>query len=277
MTTEIVTSVAGLLTLTRTGPDEFRGPSPGEPDWIYGGQVAAQALAAASATVPKGRDVHAIRVEYLRQGKGATPVEYSVTRLRDGGAFSARQVIAAQEDRVLAVVTASFHTGKELFGHQVAMPQAPPPDSVPPPADLAGADPGWPRWLPERPDLDLRRVAVPGPRYGESLIWARVTVSLPDDPRAHASALAYLSDLTLLASVRIPYEPEPDRRRRWRMTTLNHAVWFHRPLRADRWLLIGQHSPSAASGRGLATASVFSPDGGLVASLAQEGLGVELA
>ena len=95
MTTHIATSVAELITLTRTGPDEFRGPSPGKPDWIYGGQVAAQALAAASATVPDGRDVHAIRAEYLRRGQGVTPVEYTVTRLRDGGAFSARQVIAA--------------------------------------------------------------------------------------------------------------------------------------------------------------------------------------
>lgn len=276
MTTDIATSVAGLLTLTPAGPDEFRGPSPGEPAWIYGGQVAGQALAAASATVPDGRDVHAIRVEYLRRGKGATPVGYTVTRLRDGGAFSARQVTAAQDGRVLAVVTASFHTGKELFGHQAVMPDAPPPDSVPPPADLAGTDPGWPRWLPGRPDLDLRRVATSGPRHGESLIWARVTVPLPEDPRAHAAALACLSDLTLLGSIRIPYEPEPDVRRRWRMTTLNHAVWFHRPLRADQWLLMVQHSPSAASGRGLAAASVFSPDGGLVASLAQEGLGVEL-
>jgi acyl-CoA thioesterase II len=92
-----------------------------------------------------------------------------------------------------------------------------------------------------------------------------------------AASVAELLTLTLLASIRIPYEPEPYVRRRWRMTTLNHAVWFHRPLRADQWLLIGQHSPSAASGRGLATASVFSPDGGLVASLAQEGLGVDLA
>ena len=133
MTTHMATSFAELLTFTRTGPDEFRGSSPGKPDWIYGGQVAAPALAAASATVPDGRDVHAIRAEYLRRGS-ATPVEYTVTRLRDGGAFSARQVIVAQDDRVLAVITASYHTGKELLGHQVAMPDAPPPESGPPPS-----------------------------------------------------------------------------------------------------------------------------------------------
>jgi acyl-CoA thioesterase-2 len=266
------TTVAELLELTRTGPDQFRGRSAGQPDWIYGGQVVAQALAAATATVPADRLAHTVHADYLRRGKGGVPVDYAVTRLRDGGAFSSRQVTAVQDGRLLFVALASFHTGEDLFGHQLPIPDVAPPDAVPPPAALDATDPGWPRWLPGRPDLDVRRTAV-GPRHGKSLIWARVTVPLPDDPRLHACAMAYLSDLTLLASIRMPYEPEPGMRRRWRMMTLNHAVWFHRPLRADDWLLLDQHSPTAAAGRGLTTASVFAPDGAMVGSLAQEGVG----
>jgi acyl-CoA thioesterase II len=270
-------SILELLDLDRTGPGEFRGASADEPDWIYGGQVVGQALAAATATVAADRSAHSLHAHYLRQGKGGAPVDYTVQRLRDGGAFSARQVSAHQDGRLLAVADVSFHTGEEPFGHQAVMPAAPPPDSAPPSAALEVADPGWPYWVARRPDLDLRAVGAPGPRHGESLVWSRVTLGLPDDPRLHACAWAYLSDLTLLAAIRVPYEPEPGVRRRWRMMTLNHAIWFHQPVRADQWLLLHQHSPAASAGRGLSMASVFSADGTLVSSLAQEGVGRPLA
>jgi len=118
--------VAELLDLARSGPDEFRGISPDQPDRLFGGQVVAQALAAATATVEADRLAHAMQAQYLRQGKGGAPVDYTVTRLRDGGAFSARQVTAHQDDRVLFVTLASFHAGEGSFGHQLPAPAAPP-------------------------------------------------------------------------------------------------------------------------------------------------------
>lgn len=271
----LVTGIAELLDLAPGGPDEFRGISPDQPDRIFGGQVVAQALAAATATVAAGRQPHSLQAQYLRQGKGGAPVDYTVTRLRDGGAFCARQVTASQDGRLLCVVLASFHVGEESFGHQLPVPEAPPVHAVPRPWAVPGADGGWPRWVPDRPDLDLRIMQVPERRHGESFVWSRVTAELGDDPRVHACAWAYLSDLTLLGTVRIPYEPEPGSRRSWQMLTLNHSVWFHRPLRADRWLLQHQYSPTAAAGRGLSMASVFSQEGELVSSLSQEGVGRE--
>ncbi len=271
-----------LLDLEQIEVDIFRGRSPDERiQRVFGGQVAGQALVAAGRTVPEDRPVHSLHAYFIRPGDPAVPLVYTVDRVRDGRSFTTRRVAAVQHGRPIFTLSASFHKAEEGLVHTMPMPQVPPPESLRRNAErlqeaLGGKLPR--HFLRDRP-IDMRSVGPlsieaerdPSLRSTENLIWLRVEGDLPDDPLLHACLMTYVSDLTLLDTVLIGhglswYDG------RTSGASLDHAMWFHRPFRADRWLLYAQESPIATGARGLARGEVFTADGDLVVSVVQEGL-----
>ena len=289
-----------LLDLEGLGEDTFLGVSPPVgPQRVFGGQVASQALVAAGRTVDPARPVHSLHGYFVRPGDPAEPITYAVERVRDGRSFSVRRSVASQHGRTIFFMSASFHVPEEGLDHQAPGPLIAPgarpsedeepgaPDDriVPPPEELPTlADRLAP--YPERAQaLALRQLPIdvrydgepgwvrPGRRRAEphQRVWMRIDGTLPDDPLLHACALTFASDLTLLDSVLSAHGEV------WGPggvigASLDHAMWFHRPFRADEWLLYDQVSPSASGGRGFATGRLFTEDGRLVASVVQEGL-----
>ena len=277
----------GLLRLEQLEVNLFRGESRdiGSPQ-VFGGQVLGQALAAASATI-EGRVVHSLHAYFLRRGDFNAPIVYQVDRSRDGGSFSTRRVLAIQHGAQIFSMSCSFQVPETGLDHQIAMPQVPPPEEL---ADTARVPEALLARLPEdrrrvlekpRPFVfrEVPREAVaegPGGRASPSRrVWLKAVAPLPDDPALHRSLLAYVSDYNLLDTATIPhgyryhYEQMP---RKLVIASIDHAVWFHRDLRVDDWLLYDVYSPNASGSRGFARASVFARDGRLVASTAQEGL-----
>jgi acyl-CoA thioesterase-2 len=274
-------AVVELLNLEQIEADIFRGRSPREHrQRVFGGQVAGQALVAAGRTVPADRPVHSLHAYFIRPGDPSVPIIYLVDRVRDGRSFTTRRVSAIQHGRAIFTLSASFHHAEPGPEHARPMPQVPPPESLlPMPERLARvfgeAAASYTRSNP----IDLR---VAGPltfeaekdpslRAGRSLVWLRADGELPDDPLLHVCLMTYASDMTLLDSVLLRHGLS------WAdgKTTgasLDHAMWFHRPFRADRWLLYAQESPVAAGARGLARGEVFTQEGELVVSVVQEGL-----
>jgi acyl-CoA thioesterase-2 len=267
-----------LLDLEPIEENIFRGRSPDEKrQRVFGGQVAGQALVAAGRTVDPDRPVHSLHAYFLRPGDPTVPILYEVDRIRDGRSFTTRRVVGIQHGKAIFNLSASFHRDEDGPDHQVAMPSAPDPESLPtfhermaPWKDLLGD------WY-ERPrPIDLRNVDDPpfvgtGPREPHLQQWIRTDGPLPDDPLLHACVVAYASDMTLLDSILVAHELS------WQEQTvqgasLDHAMWFHRPFRADEWLLYDQESPSAHGARGLASGRIFTRDGTLVVSVMQEGL-----
>jgi acyl-CoA thioesterase II len=275
--------LAGLLDLERIEIDIFRGRSPQENlQRVFGGQVAGQALVAAGRTTDGERPVHSLHAYFLRPGMPGVPIVYQVERVRDGRSFTTRRVVAVQQGRTIFNLTASFHQPETGIEHQSAMPDVPVPESLPKLADEIRDRLGE---LPESLERMERRMAF-DIRYVERLrwdsgelrgmearsgVWMRAIGSLGDDPLVHTCALTYASDMTLLDAVRIPVEPlwGP---RGFDMASLDHAMWFHRPFRADEWFLYQQESPIATGGRGLARGQIFDRDGQLIVSVMQEGL-----
>ncbi|MCU0759028.1 MAG: acyl-CoA thioesterase II [Steroidobacteraceae bacterium] len=270
------------FSLERLEVNLFRGESRdiGSPQ-VFGGQVLGQALMAAYSTVADERVVHSLHAYFLRRGDFNRPIVYQVDRSRDGGSFSSRRVIAIQHGEQIFTFSASFQEPEEGFEHQVDMPDVPPPeslaDSTRPPADVLEALPEKVRrfMLLERP-FELRRVEpidVLQPRQSAPLqnVWLRAVDRLPDDDRLHRSLLAYVSDYNLLATATLPHAVGA-MDVNLVTASLDHAMWFHRPFRVDDWLLYSMDSPSAGGARGFTRGSVFSRDGRLVASTAQEGL-----
>jgi acyl-CoA thioesterase-2 len=272
-----------LLDLERIEVNIFRGRSPDESlQRVFGGQVAGQALIAAGRTTDGERPVHSLHAYFLRPGRPGVPIVYQVERVRDGRSFTTRRVVAVQEGRTIFNLTASFHVWEPGIEHQLPMPQVPAPESLPKVADEIRAHLGE---LPEplarmarRQAFDIRYVdrlrwhaedlAGAEPR---SAVWMRAVGSLGDDPLVHTCALTYASDMTLLDAVRIPVEPLWGERG-FDMASLDHAMWFHRPFRADSWLLYQQESPVATGARGLARGQIYDTEGRLVVSVMQEGL-----
>ncbi len=259
----------------------FRGRSP-EIGWqrIFGGQVIGQALVAAARTV-EGRIAHSLHAYFMRPGDPKVPVLYEVERLRDGHSFTTRRVTAIQHGRAIFSMEVSFHAEESGLEHQIAMPDVPSPEDLPSESDISslyleGAPESVRRyWERERP-IELRPVDLRHFLGREALdpvqqVWIRATGKLPDDPEIHRCVLAYASDMTLLDTALFPHGRmvfDPD----LQAASLDHAMWFHRPFRADDWLLYAEDSPSASGGRGFNRGSLFSRDGKLVASVAQEGL-----
>jgi acyl-CoA thioesterase-2 len=272
-----------LLDLERIEEDIFRGQSPDERlQRVFGGQVAGQALVAAGRTTDGQRPVHSLHAYFLRPGRPGVPILYQVERVRDGRSFSTRRVVAIQQGRTIFNLTASFHQPEPGFEQQLPMPEVAAPETLPNLADEVRAHLGT---LPET----LERMARRQPfdiRYAEPLrwthtdiegleprsaVWMRAVGPLGDDPLVHTCAVTYASDMTLLDAVRVPIEPlwGP---RGFDMASLDHAMWFHRPFRADEWFLYQQESPIATGARGLARGQIYDRDGRLLVSVMQEGL-----
>ena len=279
--TGAVQTLLAILDLETLEHNLFRGRSP-QAGWqrVFGGQVIGQALVAAARTV-EGRVAHSLHGYFLRPGDPAVPIIYEVDRIRDGRSFTTRRVVAIQHGAAIFSMAVSFQTEEDGLSHQSEMPDVPAPEDLPGASELIarftdqlpeGIRKYWER---ERP-IEIRPVEVgrflsrePGTPLQH--VWMRATAALPDDTALHQCALAYASDFTLLdtaliAHGRILLDPQ------LMLASLDHAVWFHRPFRADDWLLYAQDSPAASGARGFCRGSVFTRDGTLVASVAQEGL-----
>jgi acyl-CoA thioesterase II len=258
----------------------FRGRSPDESrQRVFGGQVAGQALVAATRTVDEhNRLVHSLHAYFLRPGDPAVPILYEVDRIRDGRSFSTRRVVAIQHGQAIFNLQASFHVPEGGMDHQLEMPQdVPPPEMVP----------DWKtRMAPHRERLgetydrvrpiDTRWVDMhPIERDGETAlgqqVWLRADGTLPDDPTLHACIVTYASDMTLLDTTILPFGLSYDSPN-VQMASLDHGMWFHRPFRADEWLLYDQWAISTGSSRGLAGGSIYTRDGRLAVTVVQEGL-----
>ncbi|WP_069628875.1 acyl-CoA thioesterase [Streptomyces niveus] len=279
-------SLLDLLDLERIEEDIFRGLSrPTAVPRVYGGQVAAQALVAAGRTVPADRSAHSLHAYFLRAGDPGAPIVYTVDRIRDGRSFTTRRVVAVQHGQPIFHLSASFQTYEDGLEHQAAMPPAPDPESLPTAAELLPrhtdrfVDPSVvDRLLETRAAVDLRYVDAPPyatagqVREPRSQVWFRTAGKLADDPLLHVCLATYVSDMTLLDSVLLAHG-----RGGWASgdivgASLDHAMWFHRPFRADEWLLYDQTSPSASGGRGLGQARIYTRDGDLAISVIQEGV-----
>ncbi len=269
------------LDLQSLGGTGFRGVSPAVgPQRVFGGQVAAQALVAAGRTVDQARRVHSLHGYFVRPGDSAVPITYAVENIRDGRSFSVRRSVAYQHGKPIFLMSASFHVAEEGLDHQTQAPLGvPPPDEVPTMTDRLARYPerlGIWRVIP-RP-IDVRYLEEPGwvapgdrPAQPYQRAWMRVDGKLPDDPLLHACLIAYASDLTLLDSV-LAAHGEVWGPGGFVGASLDHAMWFHRPFRADEWFLYDCWSPSAAGGRGLAAGRMFTTDGRHVVTAVQEGL-----
>ncbi len=270
-----------LLDLEELEVNIFRGQSPKEErQRVFGGQVAGQALVAAGRTV-EASIVHSLHAYFLRPGDPAIPILYEVDRIRDGRSFQTRRVVAIQHGRAIFHLSASFQHPEEGVEHRMEMPAAPDPETLPTFAErmaplLATARDDVRRWLLRERPIDVREVEPvnelqPEKRPPHQLVWIRADGRLPDDLLLHQCVMAYASDMSLLDTVTLPHALswwDPNTQ----MASLDHAMWFHRPFRADAWLLYAQESPSASGARGFATGRFFTRDGVLVASVAQEGL-----
>ena len=277
-------AVEDLLQLLDLEPLEvnmFRGRSP-QVGWqrVFGGQVVGQALVAACRTV-EGRKPHSLHGYFLLPGDPKIPIVYEVDRIRDGKSFTTRRVMAIQHGRPIFSMSASFHNDEEGLAHQATMPDVPGPEDLPSEAEAKERvlplmpDPVRRYYERERP-IELRPVEFGrymGQKYpdGRFNVWIRTTGRLPDDPAIHNCVLAYASDLTLLDTALVPhgrtlFEKE------FMAASLDHSLWIHRPFRADEWLLYAQDSPNLSGGRGFSRGLIFTRDGTLVASVAQEGM-----
>ena len=261
------------------GQDVYVGASQPQPHGrVFGGQVLGQALVAAGRTAPDARHVHSMHGYFLRAGDSSEPISFAVERLRDGRSFSARRVHAIQFGQPILSMIASFQQDAPGFDHQDPMPDVPDPETLPTTSEVLTAidHPLARKWSTGRA-IDVRHVEPAiywqaGPdQVAQQAVWMRTLGPLPDDPLLHRAVLAYASDYTLL---------EPVLRRHgaaWAMpglkvASLDHAMWWHRPARADEWLLYAQASPSASGARGLSLGRIFTRDGVLVATVAQEGM-----
>ncbi|MDO0914764.1 acyl-CoA thioesterase II [Streptomyces sp. DT2A-34] len=276
-----------LLDLEQIEENIFRGQSRSAVvPRVFGGQVAAQALVAAGRTVPEDRHAHSLHAYFLRMGDPGAPIVYNVERMRDGRSFTTRRVVAVQHGKPIFALSASFQVHEEGMDHQAVMPPAPDPETLPTSEerlrDYDHLDPVVvERFLEARQSVDLRYVDEPPygrfgePRDPHSQVWFRTNGKLDgavDEPLLHVVLATYVSDMTLLDSVLLAHG-----RGGWAVgdvvgASLDHAMWFHRPFRADEWLLYDQESPSAHGGRGLGQARIYTQDGQLAVSVIQEGV-----
>ncbi|MGI5273676.1 acyl-CoA thioesterase [Nonomuraea sp. CA-218870] len=282
---EALKEALDLLDLEQIEHDMFRGRSPEERiQRVFGGQVAAQALVAAGRTVPPGKNVHSLHAYFIRPGDPAVPIVYDVERVRDGRSFTTRRVVAIQHGKAIFTMSASFHIEEPGIEHQAsAMPAVPAPETLPTFQEqitaLVGEDHEQREWLARPRPVDARYVSPlvweahldPDLRSAETNVWFRFDADLPDDPLLHVVLGAYASDYTLVDTILLAHGLA------WGTSdimgaSLDHAMWFHRPFRADEWLLYAQESPWAGGARGLARGEMYNASGELVVSVVQEAM-----
>ncbi|MEO0328034.1 MAG: acyl-CoA thioesterase II [Pseudomonadota bacterium] len=277
-----VETLLNVLDLEYIEQNLYRGESPNV-GWqrVFGGQVIGQALVAAQRTVEEGRIVHSLHGYFMRPGDPSVPIVYEVDRIRDGKSFTTRRVVAIQHGRAIFSMSASFQITEEGLEHFVPMPDAPDPETLPSGQQLAekyidhapkGVREYWQRARP----IELRPIHVDHYITDRKLeprqdIWLRATGPLPDDPAIQQAVLAYASDMTLLdtslfAHGRAVFDPT------LQVASLDHAMWFHRPINMEEWHLYSQDSPNSSGARGFTRGSIYDAKGNLVASVAQEGL-----
>jgi acyl-CoA thioesterase-2 len=283
--TSPVSELIDLLSLERLEDNLFRGQSRDiGTKYVFGGQVLGQALSAAQATMDSAgepRAAHSLHAYFLRAGDIAAPIVYNVDRTRDGGSFSVRRVTAIQHGQVIFFCAASFQQQEQGVEHQMSMPEVPRPEDLAPapaipPDVLAKLPTKVQRWLDRTGPFEFRHVYPrdelnPPRRPPFQQVWFRLSEKVGDGPELHRALLAYASDFQLLGTANFPhgisyYQPNVQ------MASLDHAIWFHRPFRADDWLLYAIDSPTAQNARGLARGLIYDRDGRLVASTVQEGM-----
>ena len=279
---DAVSKLVALLDIERLEENLFRGQS-GSVGLrrVFGGQVLAQALVAGLRSVGQERTVHSLHGYFILPGELGSPIVYEVENLRDGGSFSTRRVKAIQHGKVIFVMVASFHRSEEGLAHGAVMPDVPPPSQLKSGHELftgefADLPQSMQRFWKRFHSIDLRPVDIS--RYIDRKrrkpaqhIWFKAADALPDNPEVHFGMLAYASDFALLETALVAHGKllsDPD----VRLASLDHALWFHRPFRADQWLLYSLDSPSSSGARGFCRGQLFTEDGKLVASSAQEGL-----
>lgn len=274
--------VLKALDLEKLEENLYRGPSI-HTDWrrVYGGQVLGQALSAATKTVKAGRPAHSLHAYFLLAGDPLAPIVYDVEAIRDGGSFSTRRVKAIQHGRVIFVMSVSFHVLEDGFDHATASPDVPPPEDLIEMRELAERHADeldahlvkyltGPQPIDVRP-IDLSRYTSLSPRDPKEYLWLRAREPLPAIDAVHASLLAYVSDFTLLQTALIAHGKSMSDPK-IQLASLDHAMWFHRPFRADEWILYALDSPTAAGARGFSRGQFFDRNGTLIASTVQEGL-----
>jgi len=272
-------ALVDLLDLETIDVNLFRGKqSDTDRQRVFGGQVAAQALLAAIRTVDPDYACHSLHSYFLLPGDTAVPIVYDVEPIRDGRSFATRRVVARQHGRPIYFLTANFQRAEDGFEHQDVMPEVPGPERGIDLVELMRArshdetEALVKEWAAlEARHLGTSRHGLPEDpeRPARAQMWVRINGELPDDPSMHLAAFTFASDMSLLGATITAHDHDPTK---VMMASLDHTVWFHRPFRADEWWLYDQHSPSAQGGRGLAQARVFTQDGRLVATVAQEGL-----
>ncbi|MFL6126468.1 acyl-CoA thioesterase II [Actinophytocola sp.] len=275
----VLDRLVALLDLERIEENFFRGVSPAHSTVrVFGGQVAGQALVAAGRTVPPERKVHSLHAYFIRGGDPSVPIVYEVDRIRDGRSFTTRRVIAIQHGKAIFALSASFQKPEPGIDHAEAMPDVPAPDELPSREESIReyAEKLGPMARMPRP-IDVRYVSEPPwalrgkGNAARNQVWMRADGILPDDDLLHVCVLTYASDMTLLDSILVRHGVY------WGFdkvigASLDHALWFHRPFRADEWVLYDCASPTASGARGLATGRFFTQDGTLIATVVQEGL-----
>ncbi len=282
MTQALADELAELLSLERLEDNLFRGQSRDiGTRYVFGGQVLGQALSAAQQTVDPSRVAHSLHGYFLRAGDIESPIIYMVERLRDGHSFSSRRVLAIQHGQPILNGSISFQIEEAGFEHQSSMPEVPGPDDLEPPQpisaeELAQLPEKTQRWLTRRGPFEFRPVYPrdelrPSKRPPFQQIWFRLSGHVPGDALLQRAMLAYASDFHLIGTATLPHGISY-LSHDVQMASLDHALWFHRSFRVDDWLLYSCDSPSAQGARGLARGMIFSKDGQLVASTAQEGL-----
>jgi acyl-CoA thioesterase-2 len=272
-----------LLGLEKIEENLFRGQSQ-DPGWgtVFGGQVLGQAMSAAVQTTPRERAAHSLHAYFLRPGDVSKPILYEVDRIRDGGSFNTRRIVAIQSGQPIFNMAASFHKAEEGFEHQDTMPDVPPPEQVPTEQQrlmqVADRLPGgvlerftMRRAFELRPIDRVDDLFHPSPVPPERAVWLKTKGPVPDDFALHEALLAYASDHAFIGTALLPhgvtfFSGEIQ------LASLDHVMWFHAPFRIDEWLLHVMESPRARGGRGLVRGRVFTRDGKLVASTAQEGM-----
>ncbi|MET9267559.1 acyl-CoA thioesterase II [Amycolatopsis sp. NPDC004079] len=274
----VLDKLVALLDLEKIEENIYRGVSPAHsPVRVFGGQVAGQALVAAGRTVPEERRVHSLHAYFIRGGDPSVPIVYEVDRIRDGRSFTTRRVVAVQHGKAIFSLSASFQKDEPGIDHAEPMPaDVPAPETLPTFPELTA---GYGLRFSEVPrPIDIRYIGEPpwvtrttGERPTHHRVWMRADGTLADNQLLHVCVLAYASDMTLLDSVLARHGVY------WDVdkvlgASLDHALWFHRPFRADEWFLYDSTSPSASGARGLATGRFFTRDGLHVATVVQEGL-----